>query len=105
MKISTDTSRRVADDEILFVALVLMFGEPPRSPIKGATASDMFGMPIGEKNLDAALRFIHDIGNYSRQIKDMMRELGHNPSLGLFTEYMHWCKENWNGKANKKVRG
>lgn len=90
MKISDDLSRRVPDDEVLFVTLLLMFGEPP--------------IPAGRYDqLSNQLMYVHNNRRYSGEIKDMMAELGHNPSLGLFTEYMHWCKEQWNGKANKKI--
>jgi len=79
---------RVEDAEILFVTLLLMFGEPPIPPILHA-------------GLDAQRRYVAKNVNYGMRIKDMMGELEHNPHQGLYGEYMHWCKENWNAKQRQ----
>ena len=80
---------RVEDDEILFTTLLLMFGEPPIPPILHA-------------GLAAQRRYVEKNVNYSLRIKDMMGELEHNPHHGLYTAYMHWCKENWNLNATTR---
>ena len=74
---------RIDDSEILFTTLILMFGEPPTPPILHA-------------GFDAQRRYIAKNVNYALHIKSMMGELGHNPHQGLYAEYMHWCKEEWN---------
>jgi len=96
---------RIEDDEILFVTLILMYGEPPRSPfprVDGDKVPDTWAR-MSSASLEAALQFTQDTKAYSGLIKDMMAELGHDPHQGLFTSYMHWAKEQWDGKANEKI--
>ena len=82
---------RVEDEEILFTSLVLMFGEPPYPPKHHSP-------------LSSRLAFNHAHVNYALRVKDMMGELSHNPHQGLYTEFVHWCKEQWNEAEQIKTR-
>lgn len=73
---------RFNDSEVLFTTLMLMLGEPPIPPILHATEGARF-------------KYAHDMKQYGFEIKLWMSEYGHNPHIGLFTEYMHWCKSQW----------
>ena len=92
--VSSDISRRIEDDEVLFVTLILMFGEPPRSPFPNRAAVGW--KRTSSASLEKALQFTQDTKDYSLLVKDMIAELGHNPHIGLFTSYMHWAREQWN---------
>ena len=83
-KVSDNKEHRVEDDEVLFVSLILMFGEPPTSPLY-------------HSSLEARLKYVHANKSYALDIKTMMEELGHSPHMGLYVAYMHWCKEQWHG--------
>lgn len=74
------------DHEVLFVSLVLVLGEPPVPP-------------IGHTPDTTNLKYAHGMQKYARQVKEWMKIWGHNPHMGLYTEYMHWCKENWHGQT------
>ena len=77
--------KEIRDHEVLYTTLILMLGEPPTPPILHAVD-------------EARMKYGHDMQQYGIKVKDWMGEFGYNPHQGLFTEYMHWCKENWNAK-------
>jgi len=73
---------RFTDSEVLFTTIILMIGEPPTPPIIHGTEG-------------ARMKYAHQMKDYGYQVKTWMAEFGHNPHIGLFTEYMHWCSDNW----------
>lgn len=77
---------RVEDHEILFTTLLLWLGPPPRSrQSEPDTTSQVFQ------------KYVYDYSSWAREAKDAMRELGHNPHQGLFTEFAHWFETQWEG--------
>lgn len=79
---------RFEDHEILFTTLILMCGEPPQLAKNPPTPHSL---------PDAPMAFAHDMKAYGQDVKMWMGEFGHNAHQGLFTEYMHWAREQWNG--------
>ena len=86
-RISSKTSNpnRFDDLEVLFTTLILVLGEPPTPP-------------IDKEFIGSSMKYAYDMKEYARDVKCWMGEFGHNAHQGLFTKYMHWCKENWDAK-------
>ena len=80
---------RMDDEEILFTTLILMFGEPPRLP--------------RSYQFQDKLNMVHKMKEYSRQIKDMMGEMGHDPNQGLYTSFIYFCDHEWKSAAERRL--
>ncbi len=91
MSYANRSHNRIEDSEVLFVSLILLFGEPPTPPLHHGP-------------LEPKVKYILDNKHYALNVKDMMAELGHNPHQGLYTEFMHWVRNQWEDKYGTSAR-